>query len=175
MFKKKKAQTSFREVFKKGDFATKLSFLVMGAANFANKQWLKGIIFLTAEIGFIYWLIRNGFHALMMLGTLGTQQQGLVYDDSLGIEVLKEGDNSMLLLLFGIAAILVCLSLIILYVINLKSARHLYELKTAGKKIPTTKRTFPCNFNDDPLTRRSFLYHLAVVIYDFNCLYQLRP
>lgn len=138
MFKKKKAQTSFREVFKKGDFATKLSFLVMGAANFANKQWLKGIIFLTAEIGFIYWLIRNGFHALMMLGTLGTQQQGLVYDDSLGIEVLKEGDNSMLLLLFGIAAILVCLSLIILYVINLKSARHLYELKTAGKKIPTT-------------------------------------
>ena len=39
----------------------------------------------------------------MMLGTLGTQQQGLVYDDSLGIEVLKEGDNSMLLLLFGIA------------------------------------------------------------------------
>ena len=129
----KKAQTSFREVFKK---ATSLQnyLLVMGAANFANKQWLKGIIFLTAEIGFIYWLIRNGFHALMMLGTLGTQQQGLVYDDSLGIEVLKEGDNSMLLLLFGIAAILVCLSLIILYVINLKSARHLYELKTAGKK-----------------------------------------
>ena len=26
----------------------------------------------------------------MMLGTLGTQQQGLVYDDSLGIEVLKK-------------------------------------------------------------------------------------
>ena len=131
MFKKKKAQTSFREVFKKR-LRYKTIFLVMGAANFANKQWLKGIIFLTAEIGFIYWLIRNGFHALMMLGTLGTQQQGLVYDDSLGIEVLK-GDNSMLLLLFGIAAILVCLSLIILYVINLKSARHLYELKTAGK------------------------------------------
>ena len=89
MFKKKKAQTSFREVFKK---ATSLQnyLLVMGAANFANKQWLKGIIFLTAEIGFIYWLIRNGFHALMMLGTLGTQQQGLVYDDSLGIEVLKK-------------------------------------------------------------------------------------
>ena len=133
MFKKKKAQTSFREVFKRR-LRYKTIFLVMGAANFANKQWLKGIIFLTAEIGFIYWLIRNGFHALMMLGTLGTQQQGLVYDDSLGIEVLKEGDNSMLLLLFGIAAILVCLSLIILYVINLKSARHLYELKTAGKK-----------------------------------------
>ena len=116
----KKAQTSFREVFKRR-LRYKTIFLVMGAANFANKQWLKGIIFLTAEIGFIYWLIRNGFHALMMLGTLGTQQQGLVYDDSLGIEVLKEGDNSMLLLLFGIAAILVCLSLIILYVINLKA------------------------------------------------------
>ena len=70
MFKKKKAQTSFREVFKRR-LRYKTIFLVMGAANFANKQWLKGIIFLTAEIGFIYWLIRNGFHALMMLGTLG--------------------------------------------------------------------------------------------------------
>ena len=68
----------------------------------------------------------------MMLGTLGTQQQGLVYDDSLGIEVLKEGDNSMLLLLFELNFSLFIANHFICN--QFKSARHLYELKTAGKK-----------------------------------------
>ena len=140
MFKKKSygQQMTFRELFKEGDVATKLSFVVMGAANLANKQYLKGLIFLLSQIAFFYWLIRNGLRALSMLATLGTQSQGLVFDERLGIEVLQEGDNSMLLLLFGIAAIVICLLLVGLYVINLKSARNIHELKKAGKKIPST-------------------------------------
>lgn len=140
MFKKKSygQQMTFRELFKEGDVATKLSFVVMGAANLANKQYLKGLIFLFSQIAFFYWLIRNGLRALAMLATLGTQSQGLVFDERLGIEVLQEGDNSMLLLLFGIAAIVICLLLVGLYVINLKSARNIHELKKAGKKIPST-------------------------------------
>ncbi|WP_319468885.1 sugar ABC transporter permease [uncultured Trichococcus sp.] len=140
MFKKKSygQQMTFRELFKEGDVATKLSFVVMGAANLANKQYLKGLIFLFSQIAFFYWLIRNGLRALAMLATLGTQGQGLVFDERLGIEVLQEGDNSMLLLLFGIAAIVICLLLVGLYIINLKSARHIHGLKQAGKKIPST-------------------------------------
>ena len=140
MFKKKSygQQMTFREMFKEGDVATKLSFVVMGAANLANKQYLKGLIFLFSQIAFFYWLIRNGLRALAMLATLGTREQGLVFDERLGIEVLQEGDNSMLLLLFGIAAIVICLLLVGLYSINLKSARLIHELKQAGKKIPST-------------------------------------
>ena len=140
MFKKKSygQQMTFRELFKEGDVATKLSFVVMGAANLANKQYLKGLIFLFSQIAFFYWLIRNGLRALSMLATLGTQSQGLVFDERLGIEVLQEGDNSMLLLLFGIAAIVICLLLVGLYVINLKSARNIHELKKVDKKIPST-------------------------------------
>lgn len=140
MFKKKSygQQMTFRELFKEGDVATKLSFVVMGAANLANKQYLKGLIFLFSQIAFFYWLIRNGLRALAMLATLGTRAQGLVFDERLGIEVLQEGDNSMLLLLFGIAAIVICVLLVGLYVINLKSARNIHELKKAGKKIPST-------------------------------------
>ncbi|WP_320163710.1 sugar ABC transporter permease [uncultured Trichococcus sp.] len=140
MFKKKSygQQMTFRELFKEGDVATKLSFVVMGAANLANKQYLKGLIFLFSQIAFFYWLIRNGLRALAMLATLGTQEQGLVFDERLGIEVLQEGDNSMLLLLFGIAAIVICVLLLGLYIINLKSARNIHELKQAGKRIPST-------------------------------------
>lgn len=140
MFKRKKYEQhiSFLELFKKGDIATKLSFFIMGSSNLANKQWLKGAIFLISQIAFLFWLVSNGIHALSMLATLGTQEQGLVMDKRLGIPVLQEGDNSMLLLLFGIAAILLCVVLLVLYVVNLKSTRHLYELKQAGKKAPTT-------------------------------------
>lgn len=140
MFKRKKNEhhLSFLELFKKGDLATKLSFFIMGSANLANKQWLKGIIFLASQVFFLFWLITNGISALGMLATLGTKEQGLVMDDRLGILVLQEGDNSMLLLLFGIAAILLCVVILILYVINLKSARNIYQLKQQQKKLPST-------------------------------------
>lgn len=140
MFKRKKNEhhLSFLELFKKGDLATKLSFFIMGSANLANKQWLKGIIFLASQVLFLFWLITNGISALGVLATLGTKEQGLVMDDHLGIPVLQEGDNSMLLLLFGIAAILLCVVILILYVINLKSARNIYQLKQQQKKLPST-------------------------------------
>ncbi len=140
MFKRNdRHHITFRELFRKGGIPEKLSFLIMGAANLANKQIVKGLIFLGAQIGFITWFVINGYHALSMLQTLGTNKQGLIYDEALGIDILQAGDNSMLILLFGIAAILVCILLIVLYVINLKSARNIYELKQAGTKIPTLK------------------------------------
>ena len=140
MFKRKKNEhhLSSLELFKKGDLATKLSFFIMGSANLANKQWLKGIIFLASQVLFLFWLITNGISALGVLATLGTKEQGLVMDERLGIPVLQEGDNSMLLLLFGIAAILLCVVILILYVINLKSARNIYQLKQQQKKLPST-------------------------------------
>lgn len=141
MFKKHSTEQhiTFRELFMKGGLPEKLSFIIMGFSNFANKQILKGLIFLVAEVGFLFWLIRNGIHALAMLQTLGTKKQGLVYNSKLGMDVLQKGDNSMLILLFGIAAILICIVLVILYIVNLKSARNIYELKAAGKPLPSTK------------------------------------
>lgn len=149
MFKSQRSKSlSFIQLFKKGALPTKLSFLIMGSANFANKQIPKGLVFLATQVGILYWLITNGFHALSMLQSLGTKKQGLVYNEKLGIEILQKGDNSMLILLFGIAAILVCVLLVIMYVINLKSARHLYELKEAGQPIPTTKEDLKSLVNE---------------------------
>ncbi|MGM0219234.1 carbohydrate ABC transporter permease [Enterococcus sp. AZ126] len=140
---KQKAKTegsiSFRELFKNGDKSIKLSYLFMGTANIMNGQIVKGLAFLALQIGFVAWLIINGFHALSMLQTLGTKSQGWVMDESLGIEVQQPGDNSMLLLLFGIAAIILILLFIFLYIINLRSARKIYTLKQTGQPLPTLK------------------------------------
>ena len=63
----------------------------MGAANIANKQYLKGFLFLILEISWVAWLFTTGLKAYHNMITLGTHAQGLVYDKKLGIAVLKAG------------------------------------------------------------------------------------
>ncbi|WP_086314521.1 sugar ABC transporter permease [Enterococcus sp. 7F3_DIV0205] len=139
---------SFRELFKKGDTSIKLSYIFMGMANILNGQIIKGLAFLALQIGFVAWLVVNGFHALSMLQSLGTKAQGWVMDESLGIEVQQPGDNSMLLLLFGIAAIILILLFIFMYIVNLRSARKIFTLKQAGQSLPTLKEDLNSLLNE---------------------------
>lgn len=153
MFKKKKKEAiqehiSFTELFKKGNWATKLSFLFMGTANLANKQFVRGLFFLICEIGFFGWLIKNGLSALAQLQTLGTRTQGLVYNEELGMEILQEGDNSMLILLFGILSLFFVILLIWLYIMNLRSAREIYENKQLNRPLPSFKDDVKSLFNE---------------------------
>ncbi|GGC96551.1 MULTISPECIES: carbohydrate ABC transporter permease [Enterococcus] len=141
-------QISFRQLFKKGDKSIKLSFIFMGMANLLNGQIVKGLLFLALQLGFIAWLVLNGFHALSMLQTLGTKSQGWVMDETLGIEVQQPGDNSMLLLLFGIAAIILIVLFIFLYFVNLRSARKIFVLKEANKPLPTLKEDLSSLLNE---------------------------
>ncbi|WP_206912049.1 sugar ABC transporter permease [Enterococcus sp. DIV0840] len=139
---------SFRELFKKGDKSIKLSYLFMGTANIMNGQIVKGLAFLALQVGFVAWLVVNGFHALSMLQTLGTKSQGWIMDESLGIEVQQPGDNSMLLLLFGIAAIILIFLFIFLYIVNLRSARKIFILKQADQSLPTLKEDLNSLLNE---------------------------
>lgn len=119
-----------KEVFKKGGFDTKLSFLIMGFSNFYHKQIIKGCLFLLSEILFLIAFVTSIIPSLQGLITLGTQEQGLVEKTVGGIKmkVAVEGDNSMLMLIFGLAALIFCLVFAYIYWCNLKSARNLYVL-----------------------------------------------
>ena len=85
----------------KGDFKTRLSFLIMGIGQMMRGQWIKGFAFLITEVLFIVYMIRFGGVYLSKLPTLGT------------VETHKEGrktvygDNSFLILLFGILTLIV--------------------------------------------------------------------
>lgn len=96
----------------------------MGSNALANKQWVKGIALLLSEIIFIVWFIFSGISALSMLVTLGSNKsKKVVYDASQGVYVTKQPSNSVLILLFGILAIILCLAIVYLYIINLRSTR----------------------------------------------------
>ncbi|CCI82052.1 carbohydrate ABC transporter permease [Lactobacillus hominis] len=140
MFKKKHVapKATYRETFAKGDGATKLSFFLMGSNAFANKQWVKGIVFLLSEIVFFVWFFMSGIPALKLLSNLGPDKtKRVVYDASQGVYVTKQPSNSVLILLFGILALFMCIAFVWIYYLNLRSTRKNYIAKRDGDHIAT--------------------------------------
>jgi len=122
--------------FREGDLLTKLSFFIMGLANICRGQIVKGLLYLCLEISFIGYSILYGFANIKGMITLGTQEQGKVFNEATGIYDFTKGDNSMLLLLSGVTTLFVITFFAILWSSSVKSAITTQHLKEAGKRIP---------------------------------------
>ncbi|MFS1663888.1 carbohydrate ABC transporter permease [Streptococcus sp. zg-JUN1979] len=153
----KKPLQLFSETFQKGDVATKLSYIIMGASNLKNRQFIKGTLFLISEIIFLISFIYQVIPAIKGFITLGTTEQGMTTKtvDGIKIQVATQGDNSMLLLIFGIASIVFCLVFLYIYWCNIKSAAHLLELEAQGKPIPS--------FREDIKTLSDGRFHMTLM------------
>jgi len=103
-----------------GNFATKISHIIMGFGNFYHKQIIKGFIYLILQAGFILFMIMCprindtpfGYKALINFRTLGTEHG----------DIFTKADNSMLMLLFGVVTMGMIALFFFLYLSNLKSA-----------------------------------------------------
>ena len=85
--------------FTRGDWKTKVSYLVMGFGNLARGQILRGLLFLAFEGVFIFYMIFAGVHWLSQLGSLGTVGPYEVYDEIYDSYTTVYGDNSFKILL----------------------------------------------------------------------------
>lgn len=128
---------SMWQALKTGDWRMKLSAVIMGASQLLHGQIVKGLWFLAVEVSFLTWFFTRGVKSLGTLITLGTHKQGFVFDKKLGINILHQGDNSMLLLLFGIATLLITVVFFYQYWVNLKSARQLLVFDLEHHNVPT--------------------------------------
>lgn len=115
------------------------SYFLMGFANFADHQVVKGFIFLAAEIAYIIFMATRGVGLLRGLYTLGTKKQGWATLPGQILPVLQQGDNSMLFLLYGIATLVITGVFVVLYFVSLSSARKLLLYRRNGKR-PNTFR-----------------------------------
>lgn len=129
----------YSEALLKGDIFTKLSFVILGAGNLFRGQFVKGLIFLLIEIGFIFYMVTAGVDAVKGFITLGTVQQGWEFDEKKGIEVMVAGDNSMLLLLYGIVGLIIIAGFVVIWRMNIRSAYELQMIKAEGKRVPTLR------------------------------------
>ena len=100
--------------FVKGDWATKLSYIIMGFGNMMKGQIIKGILFLLTEVAFIAFMIFFGANKIYNLGffsggTIGFNGEDY-WADANGLRATDPGhgplqhvraDDSMQLLLYG--------------------------------------------------------------------------
>ena len=126
---------NFFKIFIKGDWKTRLSYLIMGAGNILRGQWHRGIIFLAFEVLFIWYMINKGSYWIKMLKTLGEVGPGMQYDSFYDTYVYSYGDNSFKILLYGILTIFLCIAFVITYVVNVNAAYQAQLLKEKGKKL----------------------------------------
>lgn len=120
-----------------GSIGTKLSYLIMGAGNLLRGQIIKGLIFLAAEVAYIWFMITAGWSNIMKLSNLGTTPRARFFDEVKQVYRYPDVyDNSMLILLYGIFTLIITVAFIAMYVANIKSSAHADECKSAGKKAP---------------------------------------
>ena len=122
--------------FKEGNILTKLSFLICGLGNIVNKQFIRGLIFLAIEVGYPMYMISFGINSIGDFITLGTLEQGQVYNEALGIYEYSSGDNSMLCLLYGVITFFLTAVMIFIAFMSVKSAYCTQVRKEKGMMVP---------------------------------------
>ncbi|MBQ9661532.1 MAG: sugar ABC transporter permease [Oscillospiraceae bacterium] len=127
--------------FAEGDWKTKLSFLIMGFGQLCRGQIVRGLSMLALEGGILFYFFDFGWGYLKDIVTLGT------------VETYKEGrrtvygDNSFLILLYGLLTIVIVAALIFLWRVNVKQNREAEKRLKLGKRLPTNREDLASLFD----------------------------
>ena len=155
---------SLVEALSKGGPVVWASCLVMGLGNIFAGQFVKGLLFLLIEVGLIYFMVApgGGFYNLSMLPSLGDRPMQEVWNDDLGVYEYVMGDQSLLILLFGVVTIAAIIVLFIFWQASVRSGYVALLTKKEGK--------VPNNFWDDIKSLFDDNIHKLLMIFPFVCL-----
>ena len=130
-------KAGFFESFKLGDIWTKLSAVIMGLGCLVRGQIARGLIFLSFEGLFIWYMIYKGSYWLSMLPSLGkqgpTKEQVEVLDEL--VEITTYHDNSFKILLYSILTLFLILAFIMTLMASVKMSYDAQYKLQRGKKI----------------------------------------
>ena len=140
-----KGFANYGTTFVKGDWATKLSYLIFGFGDIHKGKYYKGILFLLSEILYVLYMVFFGWTYLKDFGTLGTVK---TYYESDGVfKTPVYGDNSMLILLYSVLSLVITAVVFAIYIANIKDAYRHQVMRAEGKK-PTSLKTDVKDFLD---------------------------
>ncbi len=121
--------------------ATKLSCCFLGVGQIMRKQIAKGLIYAALEVLFILFMVFFGGEYIakfLFSGHLGTIKEGSYLTEE-GIYETVPGDNSFLILLYGVVSLAVVIFFVTLWIMNIRGSLANDRLLAAGKK-PNTFR-----------------------------------
>jgi len=122
------------DTYRKGDWKTRISYTVMGFGSCTRGQWLRGILFFLFQTVFNVYLFCFGGSYVAKLATLGT------------VETTKQGrktvygDNSFLIMLYGVLTIFFILAFLYTWRLNVKQNKLAQKYLADGKKLKTAKQ-----------------------------------
>ncbi len=128
---------SLKNALAKGNIITRLSVLIMGLGNIANRQIVKGLMFLALEVAYIYFMINTGFNCLVNFVKLGGRETEEIWNESKGVYEYIIGDKSILFLLYGVAVVFLTILFIVVWKTSVSSAYKAQCLRAEGKKPAT--------------------------------------
>lgn len=166
--KKIAGRNSLTSIFLKGNAFSKLSFVIWGLSNIVRGQIVKGLIFLAIEVSYIFFMIKVGFHFLADMITLGTQEQGMVFNEQSGIYEIAQGDNSMIILLCGVVTLVITCVILGMGYASIRSGELTRQLKLQNKKVPGIKDDIIQLFNAN--IHRLFLFIPVIGITVFTVM-----
>lgn len=165
-FRKKKKSYSIGYIALHGDIRTKLTFIFMGFGNIVRGQIMKGLVFLSMELGFIWYIYNFGILALQGLRHLGENTQSVIIDKTTRLPVKTAGDNSMLFLLAGVVAIFVLLVFVLIWRASIRSAFEAQKQQETGKKLPSFREDIASYFDNKVHRTLLFLPCMSVLIFN---------
>lgn len=128
---------------------TKLSMLVMGLANIVYGQIVKGLMFLAMEVAFVAFMVLKGWGFLVDLIHLGGEPQQEIWNESKGIFEYVAGDNTVLMLLYGVLTVGLILLFVFMWRTSVCSGYKAYSLKMNGKHVNNFIEDIKSLFNEN--------------------------
>ena len=153
MYSERKRQSFFKEVFtalKKGSGATRLSFFFPGVGQMMRGQVGKGMVYFFIFLLYQAFLVLFGgrYIAHLFSGDLGTKLSGEIWNEQLQIFEKIKGDNSFLILLYGVVSILLMLLYNVVWAVNVKGSLENDERLKQGLPLTTFAQDVRSLFND---------------------------
>ncbi|MBO5736392.1 MAG: sugar ABC transporter permease [Clostridia bacterium] len=135
---------------KDGSYKTRLSFLVMGFGQIAEGQIAKGVLYLITQLLFVLFMIFFGGRYILHLlsGNLGTKLSGEYWNEELQLFEKVQGDNSFLILLYGVASLLLLFLYLLVWGMNV-NGNYANDLRLReGKRLPTFREDVQTLINE---------------------------
>ena len=151
------------------------SCLIMGLANMAAGQFIIGLLFLAIEIGVIAFLAvpNGGFYWISMLPSLGWREQQKVFNEETFVYDYIPGDQSQLILLYGVASLCIIALFVVMWRASVRSGCKQLCAKKEGRHVPNFVESVKSLFDENVHKLLMFLPTACLAIFTILPLFYM--
>jgi arabinogalactan oligomer/maltooligosaccharide transport system permease protein len=120
----------------------------MGIGCAARGQRAKGLLLFLAQVFYVVFMVNFGARYISLFRTLGVTEQYTVWNEVLQINQVMRGDNSMLILIFGVLSLIVSCGFVLTYLLNIRLERSAALMLAEGKRPPSFKEDLKTLWHD---------------------------